>query len=156
MARKERLYAKLLQELPWRRSASVTACEDLREQDLRLVVGQGKLIPTIGEPKVYKKAQLQECHAIAAYAWLKHPGWKLCYGFAYSEELTEALSSWHAHSFCLDEKGRIIEPTPNERTLYWGVVLDHAGAQRLAWEELENIRNLGLKVTNQMWDKLVD
>lgn len=146
------LYEAVLDALPGWCDAFVTPERSLREQDLALMAGRGHVFA--GAPREYSQAREQECHAVAAYAWLRNPGWQLVMGFAYSEELNEACSSWHFHSFCLDGRGRLVEPTPCARDRYWGSVLTEEEARECVREELENIRNLGLHLSPRMLARL--
>lgn len=150
----ESLYQQVVSRIPGRQEATVTKLEHLREQDLRVLHAcEPRVIK--GRVRQFAQAMPGQCHAVAAYAWLRNPGWRLAMGFAYSEELNEACSSWHFHSFCVDEKGRIIEPTTIDRDAYWGVILDEKHAHAFAWEEVENMKALNYELTPKMWKVLV-
>lgn len=141
---KARLYQQVLALLPGRHEAEVTACDQLRLIDLQWMTSKPGQSFSGEDALEYEHAVEQECHAAAAHAWLSNPGWQLVLGFAYSEERTEELSAWHFHSFCLDEAGNVVEPTPYGRAAYWGVILDDVKARQAVQEELPNIANLNI------------
>lgn len=62
-----------------------------------------------------------QCHKVAALDKKLNPTWKLCIGFAMSDE--NVATEWHHHSFCIDDNGNIIEPTTHERVRYVGTVI---------------------------------
>lgn len=143
MTDKERaeLYKTLVSSLPGTWEDTVTPISQFRDSDLRLLTEHpGKRFK--GDSAVeYEHARDQQCHAMAAHAWLSNPDWTLVYGFAAQESLCSA--DWHLHSFCLNEAGAVVEPTTLMRDYYWGVVLQDSQAIELVREEVGNIAQLG-------------
>lgn len=134
-------YQRLLENLPnW--CESVTSIDGFREKDLELILSEFQIFSKKTKIKLTKGAPYQECHAVSAYLWKNRTGYRIVTGLAYSEELNESLSDWHYHSFCIDEKNTIIEPTPIERNWYVGTILNNDQAEEFYREEIENIRNL--------------
>lgn len=64
-------YEAVLDALPGWCDAFVTPERSLREQDLALMAGRGQVFA--GNAREYSQAREQECHAVAAYAWLRNP-----------------------------------------------------------------------------------
>ena len=85
---------------------------------------------------VSKYAINQQCHAVAAYEWLEDPTQKFIFGFSYID------SAWYMHSFLKNSSGRIIEPTPLVRDIYWGREYSLAETKFLVAEELNKMRDL--------------
>lgn len=143
--KRRRLYDRIVAQLPGTVDDFVTPEKHFRGRDLRrLTSAPGQLFH--GDTAVeFSQAVAQECHAVSAYAWLCNPGWRYVYGFAALDSCCE--NEWHCHSFCLDEAGTVIEPTPLGREQYWGVVLDAETTKAVVAEELDNIRRLGFEVT---------
>ncbi len=63
-----------------------------------------------------------QCHKVAALDKKLNPTWKRCVGFAMSDDTCGCGCEWHYHSFCIDDFGNIVEPTPIIRSRYVGVV----------------------------------
>lgn len=140
-----KLYETLVARLPGTWDDIITPMNQFRDSDLVLLTeNPGKRFN--GESAVeYEHAREQQCHAMAAHAWLSNPGWTLVYGFASQESLCSA--EWHLHSFCLDGFGTVVEPTTLGRDYYWGVVLSENQAIEMAREELGNIARLGFTLS---------
>jgi len=88
---------------------------------------------------IHPNAVLGECHAVAAHLALHNPTWKLCFGLA---EWGECVTEWGMHSWCIDDKNQIIEPTTLIRNRYIGVVIPENFKSSLIWEELSNIQRV--------------
>jgi hypothetical protein len=140
--KRRKLYNRIVAQLPFLQYEDwVTPIKDLRSKDLRwLSSSPGKVFHD--EPIIYDKAISQQCHTVAAYAWLSNPGWKLVLGFAAMDSMCG--EEWHFHSFCIDNHGTIIEPTTLTRSRYWGVPLDSLTATEVAEEEAKNFARIGL------------
>ena len=142
-AKKRReLHDRITAQIPFLQHEDwVTPEKDLRAKDLRWLTGAPRKVFR-GDPRTYANAVSQQCHAAAAHAWLTNPGWTLVLGFACMESMCGL--EWHFHSFCLDENGTVVEPTPLTRDQYWGVPLDRDTAAEVAEEETVNFAKLGL------------
>ena len=76
--------------------------------------------------------------------WLRHPDWTVYTGFSFVGEI---YGDWDYHSFCVDTKGRIVEPTTyGHRDMYWGAPLTPEQANNFALLELDNLKRLGFDV----------
>lgn len=121
----------------------ISPIEAFEDYDL---IALRKGTPIINEVKIHKDAVEQECHAITAYAWLKDRDLKIHSGLGYSEH----LDGWYAHSFATNKKGKIIEPTPLIRDLYFGAPLSIKRTLKMVTAELPNIKNIGLNLKKDM------
>lgn len=149
---RKKLYKQMVARLPGTWEDQVTPLKRIRDQDL-LLLAEAPARRFNGEDALeYEHARDQECHALAAHAWLSNPGWQLVFGFAAQESMCSA--DWHLHSFCLNESGQVVEPTPLYRQDYWGVVLPEAQALAYVAEEVENITRLGFELTPAMQARL--
>ena len=93
MSRKK-MYQSLLGRIPYHGEEDITKLANLSDFDLR-VMNKG-LTQISGRVREYSKARTQACHAVAAYAWLKNPGWEILRGFAYCDEGIPSCSSWNS------------------------------------------------------------
>jgi hypothetical protein len=67
-------------------------------------------------------AEAQKCHEVSERLVSQDPNLKRCIGFAVMDN--DIISrEWHLHSFCIDQAGNIVEPTPIEREIYYGVIV---------------------------------
>lgn len=121
----------------------VSPIEAFEDYDL---IALKKGIPIISEVSIHTEAIEQECHALTAYAWLKDRNLKIHSGLGYSEH----LDGWYAHSFSTNEKGKIIEPTPLIRDLYFGAPLSNKRTLKMVLAELPNIKRIGLNLKNNI------
>ena len=115
-----RKFLKVLNHLPyvdW--ETSVTNIKWMSFSDITLMSRGMKEFK--GEVIVSPNAIAGQCHKVAALDKKLNPAWKLCVGFAMSEEC--ASTEWHYHSFCVNEHGNIVEPTTHERERYVGVIV---------------------------------
>lgn len=138
---KRALYKQLLEFLP-NHCENVTPSRVFREQDLQMILEDFTVFRRNHPVRRLRGAPDQECHAVSAWLWKTNPGYRIICGMAYSEELNESCSDWHFHSFCVDQEGVIVEPTPIVRDWYVGSVLTPEQATVFYEEEVENIKKL--------------
>ena len=142
------LLANVERTLKLIKHANVIATK-IREMDLLWVGCKGVL----HDKKVILSDYLiyHECHAVSSYIWLNNPHYHYVLGFAYEND----NDIWYFHSFLINDEGVIIEPSPIVRQVYWGRVMSFAETRIHVCEELDNIRNLGLEVTDKMLEVLL-
>lgn len=68
----------------------------------------------------FLKGQHSRCHSNSASYALRNDSYKICTGYAYTEE--DGL--WRQHSWVLNEKGEVLETTPTKRDFYFGFELN--------------------------------
>ena len=98
------------------------------------------------EIKAHRNAHDQECHAISSLAWLKDPSLTMYTGIAYMDD----FGDWVQHTFAVDTKNNVIEPTPMLRDTYYGHPMSLLETLKFVRDELQNIGNLGFK-PNKLW-----
>lgn len=154
MKKKERAkrYSQLVASLPGTWEDFVSPIDCFRDQDLLWLTQPGGRCFDAETAEEYAHARMQECHAMAAHAWLSNPGWQLVLGFAAMESCCS--TEWLFHSFCVTESGQVVEPTPLGRGHYWGVVLSEDQAVIAVREELDNLVRLGFELTPALLGRL--
>lgn len=122
-----------------------TDADGVTADDLRLLQ-RGSVV--FGRVVKAKRVIEQECHASTALAWLTDPTMRVFAGFGYCGELMR----WDYHSFAVDSKDRIVEPTPLKRDVYFGAELVGDAILSFVREELDNLAALGID-GHGLWEK---
>ncbi len=113
------LYLKSIQNLPIHWEDSITSLKWLTDEQLELM-SKGLTDFKDSFVIVSDRAIRAECHVVAKHLKEFNPDWQLVQGFCATEE--GCGTEWHFHSFCINEEGTIIEPTPIIRDRYFGII----------------------------------
>ena len=151
---KKTIYNQIKQTLFNIKSNNKTVLDSINEVrfiDLLYIGNKGKVIE---KPVIFTEITgHQLCHQMASWYWLKDNTKEYVLGFGYCNE----TNSWNYHSFLLDTKEVMIyEPTNVIRDIYFGRILTKQETRILACEELDNIHELDLHVTDKMIKKLIN
>lgn len=110
-------YLQAILPLPLCWEDSVTSIRNIEPEQLDILATGISLIR--GDIFLHLGGVNGECHRIAKELKQQNPEWKLYLGFCDTEEACGA--EWHLHSFCVTDKGVIVEPTKIQRCNYYGV-----------------------------------
>lgn len=112
-------YLKCINWLPLEFEDAITKFAQMSDEDMDLISNGIQQIKT--NVIVSDKAEAGQCHKVAEALIKEDPTLRLFIGFAVYDNSCAAGRDWHYHSFCMNNKGEIIEPTPMVRDIYFGV-----------------------------------
>lgn len=117
--------------LDWPTQGLMLTWFDIEIEDLQAVLHRGQSVSTIQQWEVLDLAVTSQCHAMAAFHWVMNPRWTIYTGFS---------DKTHFHSWLIDDRQRLCEPTPILRDTYYGY--PHHQPLEFVEHEYKNIQRL--------------